>query len=84
MRQAIANAEWLQSFILKRTGIDTSVRVILPFRLVGDEHPRHKVTVVNEKSIVNAVQGKGTSILSLEQVDLIARQLDERCRDVEY
>jgi hypothetical protein len=85
MRQVIANAEWLQKFIHKRTAIDTPVRAVvaIPGWWV-DEHARHQVAVVNEKNIIAAVQGKGITILSPEQVDLIARQIDEKCRDVEY
>jgi hypothetical protein len=85
MGQAIANGEWLQQFIHKRTGIDTAVRpvVAIPGWWV-DERARTRVAVVNEKNIVSAVQGKGTSLLSPEQVDLIARQFDEQCRDIEY
>jgi hypothetical protein len=40
------------------------------------------VTVVNSISLPSAVRGNGTIILSPEQIDLIARQLDARCRDV--
>jgi hypothetical protein len=85
MRQALANAEWLRKFIFSRTAIETPVRAVLA--IPGwwvDEHVGNRVAVVNEKNIVSAVQGKGTRMLSPEQVDLIARQIDERCRDVEY
>lgn len=39
--------------------------------------------VVNAKNVAAAVEGKGTRILSDKEIDLISRQLDMLCRDVE-
>jgi hypothetical protein len=41
------------------------------------------VTVVNSKSVASAVEGNGPRVLSDEQIDLISRQLDVLCRDIE-
>jgi len=85
MRQVIANADWLEQFIKKRTGIQTSVKAVIavPGWWV-DEHARNSVAVVNEKNVASAIIGRGSIVLSGDQIDLIARQLDEKCRDVEY
>jgi len=84
LEQARAEADWLRKWIGQRTGIDTPVKPILALpgwfverKAFGD------VTVVNSKSICSAVEGKGPVVLSDEQIDLIARQLDVICRDVE-
>lgn len=44
---------------------------------------RGDVVVVNSKSVAAAVEGKGPVVLNADQIDLIARQLDVICRDVE-
>lgn len=84
LQQAIRQAQWLERFIAKRTGIQTAVRPILA--LPGwwvNETARRAVAVVNPKSIVSAVEGRNaTPLLTAAQIDLIARQLDECCRDV--
>jgi len=84
LEQANAEADWLRKWIKQRTGIDTPVKPILALpgwyverKAYGD------VTVVNSKSVASAVEGKGPAILTSDQLDLIARQLDLVCRDVE-
>jgi hypothetical protein len=85
LEQAKAEAAWLHHWIKQRTGIDTAVKPILA--LPGwwvDTKGFGDVAVVNPKVIANAVDGrKGPAILAPEQIDLIARQLDVMCRDVE-
>ncbi len=44
---------------------------------------RGDVIVVNSKSVASAVEGRGPALLTAEQIDLIARQLEVICRDVE-
>ena len=81
--QARAEADWLGKWINQRTGIDMSVKPILA--LPGwwvEAKARGTVTVVNSKSIASAVEGNGPRILTDQQIDLIARQLDALCRDV--
>jgi hypothetical protein len=43
---------------------------------------RGAVTVVNSKNVARAVEGIGPRILTDQEIDLIARQLDALCRDV--
>lgn len=83
LAQAVNEAEWLRKFIRQRTGIDTPVRAILA--LPGwwvEEEGGGRVAVVNSKLIAKAVEGARQRILSDEQIDLIAHQIEERCRDV--
>jgi len=82
--QAKAETDWLRKWIKQRTGIETPVKPILALpgwwvemKAFGD------VIVVNSKSVAKAVEGKGPAVLTVDQVDLIARQLDLVCRDVE-
>ncbi len=82
--QAVNEAAWLQNWIMKRTGINTPVKPVLALpgwwverKAVG------QVSVVNPKSVIAAIIGKSAPILNADQVDLIARQLDIACRDVE-
>lgn len=82
--QALSEAEWLRQWILARTGIETPVKPILalPGWFVVSK-ARGVVTVVNHKQVPSAVRGNNGPILSADQIDLIARQLDLICRDVE-
>lgn len=82
--QAGWEAEWLQKWILKQTGIDTPVKPILalPGWYVVSK-ARGPVTVVNHKQVTSAVRGANGRPLTDAQIDLIARQLDTLCRDVE-
>ncbi len=82
--QAVHEAEWLEKFIQQRTGLSVSVKPILALpgwwvELKG----RGPVTVVNSKNVAIAVEGFGPRSLSDEHIELIARQLDVVCRDVE-
>lgn len=84
LAQARAEAEWLKKWLRERTGIETPVKPILT--LPGwyvEAKARGDVTVVTSKLVASAVQGRGPAVLSADQVDLIARQLDVICRDVE-
>jgi hypothetical protein len=82
--QANAEADWLRKWINERTGLEIPVKPILA--LPGwwvEVSGRGVVTVVNHKNVARAVEGNGPRLLSEQQIDLIARQLDDRCRDVE-
>ena len=84
LEQALRNADWLRKWIFDRTGIDTPVKPILA--LPGwyvHMGPRKPVDVVNHEWVCSAVRGNNVRILSDSQIDLITRQLDTLCRDVE-
>ena len=75
---------WLRHFIQQRTAIITPVKAILALPGWWVEAKANKpVAVVNSKSVATAVHGSGVRLLTDEQVDLISRQLDQLCRDVE-
>lgn len=84
LEQAQAEARWLSDWIRQITGINVGAKPILalPGWYVKCT-ARGPVNVVNAKGLVSAIKGRGGIELTAEQIDLIARQLDARCRDVE-
>jgi|SRR5438874_7770409 len=82
--QVIAQADWLREFILKRTGLAVHPKPILA--LPGwwvTERAVSTFRVTNAKLLPAIVRDWKPQRLSDEQTDLISRQLEERCRDVE-
>ena len=84
LEQARWEADWLRQWIFDRTGIDMPVKPILAlpgwYVHMGARKP---VDVVNHEWVCGAVRGDKVRLLGAEQIDLIARQLDTLCRDVE-
>jgi hypothetical protein len=83
--QARRQALWLQDHLAGLLGETIPVFPILTFpgwmilrRGTG------VVNVLNPREIISAVAPRGEPALSDRQIDLIARQLDARCRDVEF
>ncbi|GAT34058.1 nuclease-related domain-containing protein [Terrimicrobium sacchariphilum] len=83
LQQATNEAEWLTKWIRQMTGLDIAARPVLalPGWWVETRTPG-PVAVQNPKNLPTHILGKGLCILDPQQVDLIARQLDSRCRDV--
>jgi len=82
--QLIAESDWLRKFIHSRTGLHVNPKPILALpgwyvteRVVGG------FRVTSHKLIAMIVRDWNPQPLTPEQIDLISRQLDERCRDVE-
>lgn len=82
--QLLAESDWLRKFIYDRTGLRVDPKPILALpgwyvteRVVG------AFRVSNDKLLPAIVQEWKPQPLTPEQIDLISRQLDERCRDVE-
>ena len=82
--QLIAESDWLRKFIHSRTGLHVDPKPILALpgwwvteRVVGS------FRVANHKVLPAIVSDWKIQPLTPEQIDLISRQLDERCRDVE-
>jgi Nuclease-related domain len=82
--QLQAEMDWLRKFIHGRTGLHIDPRPILALpgwwvteRAVGT------FRVTNAKLLPAIVRDWKPQSLTSEQIDLISRQLDERCRDVE-
>jgi hypothetical protein len=85
LKQTASRAGWVREWIRERTGVDTPVKPILA--LPGwfvEATGRGAVAVVNPKLLPAEVErgGESGSELTVEQIDQIARQFDERCRDV--
>jgi hypothetical protein len=81
--QAIDHADWLQKWLSKKTGIETKVWpvLVLPGWFVVDKAGA-AVRVKMPEWLSEDLPKTGT-LLTADQIDLITRQLDERCRDVE-
>jgi hypothetical protein len=84
LENAETRARWLSEWINKMTGVGIAAKpiLVLPGWYVVSQ-ALGPVTVVNHKQLCRAIDRASANILTREQIDLIARQLDERCRDVE-
>jgi Nuclease-related domain len=82
--QLVAAADWLRKFIEKRIGLKIDPKPVLVFPgWMVKERVIRQFRVANHKVAPSIVREWNTQPLTPEQVDLISRQLDERCRDVE-
>ena len=84
LQNAQSRARWLGEWLNKMTGLGLAPQPVLVFpgwfvvpKGIG------AVIVVNHKQVAAAILRQQRGVLTGEQVALIARQLDERCRDVE-
>lgn len=84
LKNAEDRARWLGEWINRKTGLAVSAQplLVLPGWYVVSKG-LGAVTVVNHKQLASTISRRQQAVLSPEQIDLIARQLDERCRDVE-
>ena len=84
LRHAEARARWLSEWLNKVTGLEVSARpvLVLPGWYVVPKGIG-PVLVVNHKQLCGAITRGDRQVLSEQNVDLIARQLDVLCRDVE-
>lgn len=82
--QAKNEAEWLGKWLNKMTGLTQPPRPILalPGWFVINR-ARGPISVQNEKNLRSAILGHGARVMSDVQIDLLSRQLENRCRDVE-
>ena len=82
--QVRAEADWLRDFIAKRTGLHIEPKPILAFPgWFVKESAVETFRVASHKVVSSIVREWKPQPLTPEQIDLISRQLDERCRDVE-
>ena len=82
--QLLSESDWLRKFIYNRTGLRVDPKPILA--LPGwwvTEHVVGAFRVASHKMVPKIVCDWKPQPLTPEQIDLISRQLDERCRDVE-
>jgi hypothetical protein len=83
--QTIGNAKWLQNWLEKTTGAKLEVVPVLAFPGWYVEAKAHaSLRVVNPSWLPGVLTGGGEAILGEKQIDLCVRQLEQRCRDVEY
>lgn len=84
LQQAESRARWLSESLNKINGFGLAAKPVLVFpgwyvvpKGVGP------VTVLNHKQLCAAIRRGENNVLSREQIDLLVRQLDDVCRDVE-
>lgn len=83
--QAARQASWLQSWLEQLIGQPVRVHPVLTFPgWMVITRARGAVTVLNPRQIPAAVALHGSPALDDRLLDLISRQLDARCRDVEF
>jgi len=83
LKQAQNEADWLSKWVNQMTGLSIAAKPILA--LPGwwvETRSLGPVSVQNQKNLPSNIRGKGVRVLDDAQIDLIARQLDVRCRDV--
>jgi hypothetical protein len=85
LTQASQNATWLRDWLEQMTGktFDVASVVAVPGYSVI-ERRLGPVRLANPKNLPDVLIGFGKAVLSKEEIDLIRRQLEEKCRDVEY
>lgn len=77
-------AIWLESWLAQILGRQVPVQPILVFPgWWVEEHAINTVRVLNPKQIP-AIVNRNTPMLTEEQVETVTRQLETRCRDVEF
>ena len=82
---AIGHAQGLQNWLTKTTGAAVGVVPVLALPGWYVESPaRAAVRVVNPSWLPDLLTGSTETVLSPRQIDLYSRQLEQRCRDVEY
>jgi hypothetical protein len=85
LKQASNNARWLREWLEKMTGKAFDVAAVLAFPgYCVIERKLGPVRVANPKGLPQIVISRGKKVILDEDIDLIRRQLEERCRDVEY
>lgn len=82
--QVQAEIDWLCKWIEQRTALRLPVKPILAIPgWYVEERALGSVRVTNPKRLPRIIAQWNPQHLTAEQIDLISRQLDERCRDVE-
>jgi hypothetical protein len=85
LKQAADNARWLRQWLEKLTGKTFDVAAVLTFPgYCVIERKLGLVRVANPKVLPQVLIGRGKAVLGDADIDLIRRQLEERCRNGEY
>jgi len=85
LTQASQNASWLREWLEQMTGKTFEVASVLaiPGYCVIEQR-LGPVRLTNPKNLKDVLIGRRKTVLREEEIDLIRRQLEEKCRDVEY
>ncbi len=84
LNQARDRALWLETWVIQILGRHAPVQPILVFPgWWVEEHAVGNVRVVNPKQIAPIVLRNGI-VLTEEQIDLVSKQIEARCRDVDF
>jgi len=85
LEQAFDNARWLQDWLAKVTGksIEVAAVVAVPGYCVIEKR-LGAVRLANPKVLPQVLVSRGKNVLTEDDIDVIRRQLEEKCRDVEY
>lgn len=82
--QVVAQSDWLRKWIEKRTALRVYPKPVLA---IPGWYVKEQVVgafrVANQKMLARIITQWKPQSLTAEQIDLICRQLDEQCRDVE-
>lgn len=83
--QAARNATWLRDWLSLMTGerLEVTPLLVFPGWYVVPPNAVHPVSVIHT-SYLGGFVSRRKDVLSPKQIDLLARQLEARCRDVEY
>jgi hypothetical protein len=85
LRQARNNAEWLKEWLKKMTGKDLPVWPVLTIPGYEIREARlGPVRVIYTQGLTDVVVSHGRRVLADEDIDLVRRQLENLCRNVEY
>jgi hypothetical protein len=85
LKQASDNARWLREWLQKLTGKIFDVGAVLTFPgYCVIERKLGPVRVANPKALPQVLISRGKAVLGKHDADLIRRQIEEKCRDVEY
>jgi hypothetical protein len=78
-------AAWLDHWLVQLIGRRVPVQPVLvyPGWWVEDQAPQANVRVTNPLQVA-ALAARRDTVLTQDQIDLIAKHLESRCRDVEY
>jgi hypothetical protein len=84
LRNAEDRARWLSNWLNEKLGLGLSAKpmLVLPGWYVVPKGIG-SVLVVNHKQVVGTILRQSQSVLDKDKIDLVARQLDGLCRDVE-
>lgn len=83
--QSQRQAAWLSTWLAQQLGLHTPVWPLLAFpgwKII--RRGTGAVVVLNPKELPAAIESHFAPAFDPQQIDLIARQLDARCRDVEF